>query len=65
MIRDYCADYVKGRTGAMSDFKRAYINLVIEHLNDAKVQECRLYHGLTGRLENPMATHALKKTDER
>jgi hypothetical protein len=48
MIRDHCLDCVKGRHGAMSEFKRAYINLVVEHLNDARLHERRLYYGLTG-----------------
>jgi hypothetical protein len=48
MIRDHCSDCVKGRHGAMSEFKRAYINLVVEHLNDARLHERRLYHGITG-----------------
>jgi hypothetical protein len=48
MIRDYCTDYVKGHNGPMSDFKRAYISVVIEHLNDARLHERRLYYGITG-----------------
>jgi hypothetical protein len=48
-IRDYCSDYIKGRKGAFSEFKRAYINMVIEHLDDARLRERRLYTGITGR----------------
>ena len=48
-VRDYCTDYNKGRHGPFSDFKRKYIELVIDHLNDARLQERRLYHGVTGQ----------------
>jgi hypothetical protein len=47
-IRDYCDDYIKGRTGAFSDFKRAYIELVVDHLNNMRVRERRLFQGITG-----------------
>jgi hypothetical protein len=48
LIRDHCDNYVKGRTGAFSDFKRAYIKLVVDHLNDKRVRERRLLQGITG-----------------
>jgi hypothetical protein len=48
-IRDYCDDYIKGRTGPFSDFKRAYIELVVVHLNDMRVRERRLFQGITGK----------------
>jgi hypothetical protein len=48
-IRDYCTDWNKGRTGTMSDFKAAWIAMVIEHLNDARLRERRLYTGITGK----------------
>jgi hypothetical protein len=47
-VRDYCADYSKGCKGKFSDFKRAYIDLVIDHLNDVRLRERRLYHAITG-----------------
>jgi hypothetical protein len=47
-VRDYCTDYNKGRHGPFSDFKRKYIELVIDHLNDARLTERRLFHGVTG-----------------
>jgi hypothetical protein len=47
-IRDYCDDYVKGRSGAFSDFKRAYIELVVDHLSDMRLRERRLVQGITG-----------------
>ena len=47
-VRDFCTDYVKGRKDKFSDFKRAYIALVAEHLADAKLRERRLFHGITG-----------------
>ena len=50
-IRDYCDDYVKGRAGAFSDFKRAYIELVVCHLNEMHIRERRLLQGITGNDE--------------
>jgi hypothetical protein len=52
-IRDYCSDSVKDRTGAFSAFKRAYINLVIEHLNDAEMRERRLFHEIERMADKP------------
>jgi hypothetical protein len=40
-VRDYCTDYDKGRKGVASEFKRARIELVVDHLNDAKLHERR------------------------
>jgi hypothetical protein len=48
-IRDYCDDCVKDRTGAFSDFKRAYIKLVADHLSDARVRERKLVQAITGK----------------
>jgi hypothetical protein len=48
-VRDYCHDYVKGRKGKFSDFKHAFIELVIDHLNDARLRERRLYTGIRGK----------------
>ena len=62
MIRDHCSDCVKGRHGAMSDFKRAYINLVVEHLNDARLRERRLFHGITGEVRDTSPQDETKKT---
>jgi hypothetical protein len=47
-IRDCCDDYLKGRTGAFSAFKRAYIELVVDHLSDMRLRERRLFQGITG-----------------
>jgi hypothetical protein len=47
-IRDYCTDYL-GRGSRFSEFKHAYINMVCEHLNDARLRERTLYTGITGR----------------
>jgi hypothetical protein len=47
-IRDYCSDYNKDRQGAFSEFKAAWIHMVIEHLDDARLRERRLYTGITG-----------------
>jgi hypothetical protein len=32
-----------------SEFRHAWLNMVIEHLNDARLRERRLYTGITGR----------------
>ena len=48
-IRDYCTDYNMGRKSAFSEFKHAYINMVCEHLNNARLRERTLYTGITGR----------------
>jgi hypothetical protein len=48
-IRDYCSDYIKGRKGAFSEFKRAYINMVVEHLENARQMERMTYRGITGK----------------
>jgi hypothetical protein len=48
-IRDYCNDYIKGRTNSFSDFKRAYIKLVVDHLSDMRLREHRLFQGITGK----------------
>src|SRR6266849_9231123 len=47
-VRDYCADYIKGRKDVYSDFKRAWVALVAEHLSDLRVRERRLARGITG-----------------
>jgi hypothetical protein len=48
-IRDYCTDYIKDRKGKFSDFKRAWVEMVIEHLDDARLRERRLFTGITDR----------------
>jgi phytoene/squalene synthetase len=48
-VRDFCTEYVKGRRDKFSDFKRAYVDLVIEHLDDARLRERRLFSGITGK----------------
>ncbi len=50
-VRDYCIEYNKGRKGAFSEFKRSYIALVAEHLNDLRLRKRRLYYGITGKME--------------
>lgn len=47
-IRDYCSEYAKG-SGTFSDFKAAWVALVIQHLGDAELRERRLYTGITGK----------------
>jgi hypothetical protein len=48
-IRDYCNDVSAGQKGMFSEFKHAYIDMVVEHLNDQRPCEQRLYTGLTGK----------------
>ena len=50
-VRDYCSDYVKGSKGkdTFSEFKRAYINMVVEHLENARQMERMTYRGITGK----------------
>jgi hypothetical protein len=48
-IRDYCTGYIKDRKGTWSDFKRAWLAMVVEHLNDERLRERRLLTGITGR----------------
>jgi hypothetical protein len=47
-VRDYCNDYTKGRHDTFSEFKHAYINMVIEHLENARQMERKFYGGITG-----------------
>ncbi len=53
-VRDYCTDYNKGRKGVASEFKHAWIELVADHLNDARLRERRLFHGITGKDTEPL-----------
>jgi hypothetical protein len=46
-IRDYCSDHNKDRHGTFSEFKAAWLKIVIEHLDDARLREKRLYTGIT------------------
>jgi hypothetical protein len=48
-IRDYSAKYAEGRQGTESDSKRAWVVAVIDHLDNARLRERRLYTGITGR----------------
>jgi hypothetical protein len=48
VVRDYCAEQTRGTKGAFSEFRRAWIELVVDHLNDASTLERRLYCGITG-----------------
>jgi phytoene/squalene synthetase len=49
MVRDYCSDYIKGRKGKFSAFKHAWVDMVVEHLADARARERQLFHGITGK----------------
>jgi hypothetical protein len=48
-IRDYCTEWNKDRKGSESEFKAAWIAMVVDHLNDARLRERRLYTGITGK----------------
>jgi hypothetical protein len=52
-IRDYCSDYVKDRKGKFSDFKRAWVEMVVEHLDDARLRERRLFTGREHKSASP------------
>jgi hypothetical protein len=47
-VRDYCSDYIKGRHDTFSEFKHAYINMVVEHLDITRQMERQFYGGITG-----------------
>ena len=47
LVRAYCIGYNKGRKGKFSEFKHAWIELVVDHLNDARLRK-RLYNAITG-----------------
>jgi hypothetical protein len=48
-IRDYCTAWNEDRKGSFSRFKHAWIDMVVEHLNDQRLRENRLYTAITGR----------------
>lgn len=49
VVRDHCAEQTTGTTGTSGEFKRAWVELVVDHLNDARTLERRLCNGITGR----------------
>jgi hypothetical protein len=53
VVRDYCAERTTGTTGASNEFRRAWIKLVVDHLNDARMLERRLCCGITGSDREP------------
>jgi phytoene/squalene synthetase len=62
-VRDYCTDWNKGRKGSFSEFKHAWIDMVTDHLNNQRLQERRLYHGITGAsTDATLAKHELPST---
>ena len=61
-VRDYCDEYNKGCKGKFSEFKRAYIELVIDHLNNVRLRERRLFHGITGGASDANPKAANQKT---
>jgi hypothetical protein len=57
-IRDYCTAWNEGRKGSFSRFKYAWIDMVVEHLNDQRLRENRLYTAVTGRMCRGSTTRA-------
>lgn len=47
-VRDFCAEYAKGRHDHLSDFKRAWIALVSDHLEAMRKRNQSLRRGITG-----------------
>ncbi len=52
-VRDSCTEYTRGETGPYSEFKRAWIEMVVDHLNEARLREHSLYTGITGLPSRP------------
>jgi hypothetical protein len=48
VVRDYCAEQTRGITSTSGEFRCAWIELVVDHLNDARTLERRLCCGITG-----------------
>jgi hypothetical protein len=63
-VRDYCSEQTKGLKGAHSEFRQGWIKLVVDHLNDARTLERRLYYGITGRDVPSLGDHELPIDDE-
>jgi hypothetical protein len=61
-IRDYCNECNIGRKG-MSEFKHAYIDMVVEHLNDRRLRERRLYTDITSREDYEERTSITSRGD--
>lgn len=59
VVRDYCAEQTKGTRGTFSEFRHAWVQLVVDHLNDARTLERRLYYGITGRGVPGLEEHQL------
>jgi hypothetical protein len=59
VVRDYCAEQTEGTRGTFSEFRRAWIQLVVDHLNDARTLERRLYYGITGKGVPGLEEHQL------
>jgi hypothetical protein len=54
----------KARAGHSKKFRRAWIQLAVKHLTDAKTLEWRLYHGITGKSVPNLANYELPVEDE-
>jgi hypothetical protein len=59
VVRDYCTEQARGMTGTSGEFRRAWIELVVDHLNDARTLERRLCNGITGRGVPSLDEHKL------
>jgi hypothetical protein len=54
VVRDYCAERTRGTTGTSSEFRRAWIELVVDHLNDARTLERITGRGIPGLDEHTL-----------
>jgi hypothetical protein len=63
-VRDYCAEQTRGITGTSSEFRSAWIELVVDQLNDARTLECRRCCGITGRGIPGLDEHMLPPSSE-
>ena len=64
LVRDYCAEQARVTTGASDEFRRAWIELVVDHMNDARTLERRLCNGITGRGVPGLDEHMLPASSE-
>jgi hypothetical protein len=48
-IRDYCSTWNEGRRGGFSEFKHAWLGMVVVHLSDQRLRENRQYTAITGK----------------
>jgi hypothetical protein len=59
VVRDYCADVARAPDGPNVEFRKAWVDIVVEHLNDARTLERRLCYGITGKGVPGLEEHQL------